>query len=160
MLTRQNCCSVYWLCSQVTTVITSTDCVHKSQLSLYQLTMFISRYCCSVNLLCMQVTTVDLSTDCVHKSRLNAFTLSVIWKEEKSLIPLSNRAWNWGEDCSFLVACYATPYPALLVCRLVTRSVSRSVSWSVGPLFTFLALLLFWAYNSCPNTIISHFRSF
>ena len=42
---------------------------------------------------------------------------------------------------AFLVACYATLYPALSVRPSVGRSVGRSVGWLVGPHFTFFMFL-------------------
>ena len=51
----------------------------------------------------------------------------------------------------FLVACYATLHPALLVGWLVGRLVSWSVGRLVGPLFTFSAFLSFLSLPLLPK---------
>ena len=47
----------------------------------------------------------------------------------------------------FLVACYATLHPPMSICPSVGRS--------VGPFFTFLAFLSFWAHCSCLNAPVT-----
>ena len=44
-------------------------------------------------------------------------------------------------QATFLVACYATLHPAMLVCQLVGRLVGRSVGWS--PFYFFGVFELF-----------------
>ena len=54
----------------------------------------------------------------------------------------------------FLVACYATLHPAMVV----HRSVGWSVGWSVGPILLFRhfwAFWAFWACGSCPDALVT-----
>ena len=59
----------------------------------------------------------------------------------------------------FLVACYATLYPALSVGRSVGRSVGWSVGRSVGPHFTFsafLSVLSSLLLPKCSSDLLHH----